>query len=67
MERRGTDGYVECMTESASYLEIHHETILRLIDSGVLPAEKHGSVVRIRRSDLDRLIESGKLPPLSPN
>lgn len=38
------------------------EVIIRLVDDGVLLVEKQGNVVRIRRSDLNRLIETTRLP-----
>ena len=44
------------------YLQENREAIIRLVDNGVLLVEKRGNVIRIRRSDLNTLIEMGKLP-----
>ena len=50
------------MTAKNKYLEVNREVIVRLVDNGVLLVEKRGNVIRIHRSDLNRLIEAGKLP-----
>jgi excisionase family DNA binding protein len=49
--------------ETASYLEDNRNAILRLVLKGVLPATRKGEKLRVRRSDLNRMIESHKLPP----
>ncbi len=52
--------------ETASYLEDNRNEILRLVLQGILPATRKGERLRVRRSDLNRMIESHKLPP-APN
>jgi excisionase family DNA binding protein len=48
--------------ETAEYLELNRELILELIASGVLPALKRGESIKVKRSDIDRLIASEALP-----
>jgi excisionase family DNA binding protein len=48
--------------ETAEYLELNRELILELIVSGILPALKQGESIKVKRSDIDRLIASGALP-----
>jgi excisionase family DNA binding protein len=55
---------VDCRTkeETAEYLQLNRELILQLFEDGTLRAVEDGDVIKIRRSDLERLIESGELP-----
>ena len=44
---------------AADFLKVHPETVRRLIRSGELPAVKVGRNWRVRRSDLQRILERG--------
>ena len=47
------------VAEVAETLKLNQQTVRNWIDQGSLPALRVGRRVRIRRSDFDRLIESG--------
>ena len=48
---------------AADFLKVHPETVRRLIRSGELPAVKVGRNWRVRRSDLQRILERGTGEP----
>jgi len=47
------------VAEVAELLRLNQQTVRNWIDAGSLPALKVGRRVRIRRSDLNRMLESG--------
>jgi excisionase family DNA binding protein len=47
------------VAEVAEMLKLNQQTVRNWIDAGSLPAIHVGRRVRIKRSDLDRIIESG--------
>lgn len=47
------------MAEVAELLKLNQQTVRNWIDQGSLPALKVGRRVRIRRSDLERMLEQG--------
>jgi excisionase family DNA binding protein len=47
------------VAEVAELLKLNQQTVRNWIDQGSLPAHRVGRRVRIRQSDLDRLLESG--------
>ena len=49
--------------EVADALGVHPETIRRLIHDGRLDAIRIGRVLRIRRAELDRFLESQRVRP----
>jgi len=57
---------VMTVNEAALYLRVSHMTIRRAIAAGKLPAAKIGSQWRIKRVDLERLLEPGPRPELPP-
>ena len=48
------------VAEVAEMLKLNQQTVRNWIDQGSLPALRVGRRVRIRRSDLDRLLEQGR-------
>lgn len=52
--------------EVADALGVHPETIRRLIHDGRLDAIRIGRVLRIRRVELDRFLESQRVRPNRP-
>jgi excisionase family DNA binding protein len=48
------------VAEVAEMLKLNQQTVRNWIDQGSLPALRVGRRVRIRRSDLDRLLEEGR-------
>ena len=50
------------VADIAEMLKLNEQTIRNWIDRGVLPAFKVGRRVRIRRSDLDRVLAAGYSP-----
>ena len=44
---------------AADYLKVHVETVRLWIRTGLLPAVKVGRNWRVRRSDLERILEQG--------
>ena len=47
------------VAEVAELLRLNQQTVRNWIDAGSLPAVRVGRRVRIKRSDLDRILESG--------
>jgi excisionase family DNA binding protein len=47
------------VAEVAELLKLNQQTVRNWIDQGSLPAVRVGRRVRIRRSDLERVIEDG--------
>lgn len=47
------------VAEVAEILKLNQQTVRNWIDQGSLPATRVGRRVRIKRSDLERLIEAG--------
>ncbi|MFL5822056.1 MAG: helix-turn-helix domain-containing protein [Solirubrobacteraceae bacterium] len=47
------------VAEVAELLKLNQQTVRNWIDQGSLPALRVGRRVRIRRSDLDRMLEDG--------
>ena len=47
------------VAEVAEMLKLNQQTVRNWIDQGSLPAHRVGRRVRIRRSDLDRMLEEG--------
>jgi excisionase family DNA binding protein len=47
------------VAEVADLLKLNQQTVRNWIDQGSLPAVKVGRRVRIKRSDLDRILEEG--------
>ena len=47
------------VAEVAEILKLNQQTVRNWIDQGSLPAHRVGRRVRIRRSDLDRLLDEG--------
>ena len=54
----GADSFLT-VAEVAELLKLNQQTVRNWIDQGSLPALRVGRRVRIRQSDLDRLLESG--------
>jgi excisionase family DNA binding protein len=51
------------VAEVAEMLKLNQQTVRNWIDQGSLPALRVGRRVRIRRSDLERLLEEGRTGP----
>src|SRR5579884_4059666 len=51
------------VAEVAELLKLNQQTVRNWIDQGSLPAVRVGRRVRIRRSDLDRVLEEGATAP----
>ncbi len=49
------------VAEVAALLKLNQQTVRNWIDQGSLPALKVGRRVRIRRSDLERVLEDGAI------
>jgi len=57
------------VAEVAEMLKLNQQTVRNWIDQGSLPAVRVGRRVRIRRTDLDRILEQGyqgNVPPPVP-
>jgi excisionase family DNA binding protein len=54
------------VAEVAGLLKLNQQTVRNWIDQGSLPAVRVGRRVRIRRSDLERVIEDGSTRGKSP-
>lgn len=50
------------VAEVAEILKLNQQTVRNWIDAGSMPAVKIGRRVRIKRSDLDRIVEAGYAP-----
>lgn len=59
MERGGLDESFLTVAEVAELLKLNQQTVRNWIDAGSLPALRVGRRVRIKRSDLERLLEQG--------
>jgi len=44
--------------QAAAYLKIHRVTVYKYIRAGLLPAARLGKVYRIRRRDVDALVQT---------
>ncbi|HUE27042.1 MAG TPA: helix-turn-helix domain-containing protein [Solirubrobacteraceae bacterium] len=51
------------VAEVAEMLKLNQQTVRNWIDQGSLPALRVGRRVRIRRSDLEQLLEDGRTAP----
>ena len=56
---RDQDEYYLTVAEVAEVLRLNQQTVRNWIDQGSLPALRVGRRVRIKRSDLDRLLSEG--------
>ena len=54
-----TDEYYLTVAEVAQMLRLNQQTVRNWIDQGSLPALRVGRRVRIKRSDLDRILAEG--------
>ena len=59
MTRDQVDEYYLTVAEVAELLRLNQQTVRNWIDQGSLPALRVGRRVRIKRSDLDRLLSDG--------
>jgi excisionase family DNA binding protein len=55
------------VAEVAEMLKLNQQTVRNWIDQGSLPALRVGRRVRIRRSDLERVLEQGATAPPPPS
>jgi excisionase family DNA binding protein len=49
--------------EASGHLGVNLRTLYRFIDEGDLPAYKFGRVIRLKRDDLERFVESARIMP----
>ena len=59
IEHGGLEDTFLTVAEVAAILKLNQQTVRNWIDQGSLPALRVGRRVRIRRSDLERLLEEG--------
>ena len=59
MERSDLGESFLTVAEVAELLKLNQQTVRNWIDAGTLPALRVGRRVRIKRSDLERLLEQG--------
>jgi excisionase family DNA binding protein len=59
LNRDQTDEYYLTVAEVAELLRLNQQTVRNWIDQGSLPAVRVGRRVRIKRSDLDRVLSEG--------
>ncbi len=59
MNRDQADEYYLTVAEVAEMLRLNQQTVRNWIDQGSLPALRVGRRVRIKRSDLDRVLAEG--------
>ncbi len=59
MEHRDMEDSFLTVAEVADVLKLNQQTVRNWIDQGSLPAVKVGRRVRIKRKDLDHLVEQG--------
>ncbi|MGO9898981.1 MAG: helix-turn-helix domain-containing protein [Solirubrobacteraceae bacterium] len=59
MEHQDSENSFLTVAEVADLLKLNQQTVRNWIDHGSLPAVKVGRRVRIKRSDLDHLVEQG--------
>jgi excisionase family DNA binding protein len=62
-ESRGLDDSFLTVAEVAAILQLNQQTVRNWIDQGSLPALRVGRRVRIRRSDLERVLDAGSTTP----
>ena len=60
-DRGNTEDSFLTVAEVAEMLKLNQQTVRNWIDQGSLPALRVGRRVRIRRSDLERLLEEGRI------
>src|SRR5580693_8666277 len=67
MQQERDDSFMT-VAEVAELLKLNQQTVRNWIDAGSLPAIRVGRRVRIKRSDLDRILENGYhgTPPPAP-
>jgi excisionase family DNA binding protein len=61
LERGNREDSFLTVAEVAEMLKLNQQTVRNWIDQGSLPALRVGRRVRIRRSDLERLLEEGRI------
>jgi excisionase family DNA binding protein len=54
------------VAEVAEWLKLNQQTVRNWIDQGSLPAVRVGRRVRIKQSDLDRVLDQGYQPGTTP-
>jgi excisionase family DNA binding protein len=54
------------VAEVAEWLKLNQQTVRNWIDQGALPAVRVGRRVRIKRSDLDQILDAGYRPSAGP-
>jgi excisionase family DNA binding protein len=59
VEHSGLDDSFLTVAEVAAMLKLNQQTVRNWIEQGSLPAVRVGRRVRIRRSDLERVLEEG--------
>ena len=59
----GWDDEYLTINEIAEHLKLNAQTIRNLIDQRRLPAVRIGRRIRVRRTDLDRILEDGTTAP----
>jgi excisionase family DNA binding protein len=55
------DRDVLTIAQAADYLQFHREKVYRLVREGKLPAARIGKDWRIKRADIEALLESAKV------
>lgn len=63
LDRGALDDSFLTVAEVAELLRLNQQTVRNWIDQGSLPALRVGRRVRIRRSDLERVLEEGATTP----
>src|SRR5689334_23248482 len=63
---QGWDDEFFTVVEVADHLKLNPQTVRNWIDQGRLPALRIGRRVRIRRSELDRVLTDGVIFPATP-
>src|SRR5437763_1808466 len=63
LEQSGLEESFLTVAEVAAMLKLNQQTVRNWIDQGSLPALRIGRRVRIRRSDLERVLEQGSTAP----
>ncbi len=66
MEHESAEESFLTVADVAELLKLNQQTVRNWIDQGSLPALKVGRRVRIRRSDLDRVLEQGRTTTVAP-
>jgi excisionase family DNA binding protein len=65
-QRNPVDSFLT-VAEVAEMLKLNQQTVRNWIDQGSLPAVRVGRRVRIRQSDLDRLLDEGRTGGQAPS